>query len=125
MTMQENYNRRQEDMNIHIVADRISLLHGDITELKDSMKESMREMAIAVNKLVAVEIRQEAINQAYVQVTSQLEKEIVKRETLENRVDALEKEQPMTKQVVTWIMWAVGSIVVAAVTFIAKSVGFM
>lgn len=119
------YNRRQEDMNIHIVADRISLLHGDITELKDSMKESMREMAIAVNKLVAVEIRQEAINQAYVQVTSQLEKEIIKRETLENRVDALEKDQPMTKQVVSWIMWGVGSIVVAAVTFIAKSVGFM
>lgn len=123
--MHENYNRRQEDMNIHIVADRISLLHGDITELKDSMKESMREMAIAVNKLVAVEIRQEAINQAYVQVTSQLEKEVVKRETLENRVDALEKDQPMTKQVVSWIMWGVGSIVVAAVTFIAKSVGFM
>jgi autonomous glycyl radical cofactor GrcA len=119
------YNRRQEDMNIHIVADRISLLHGDITELKDSMKESMREMAIAVNKLVAVEIRQEAINQAYVQVTSQLEKEIIKRESLENRVDALEKDQPMTKQVVSWIMWGVGSIVVAAVTFIAKSVGFM
>ena len=123
--MQETYNRRQEDMNIHIVADRISLLHGDITELKDSMKESMREMAIAVNKLVAVEIRQEAINQAYVQVTSQLEKEVIKRETLENRVDALEKDQPMTKQVVSWIMWGVGSIVVAAVTFIAKSVGFM
>ncbi len=121
----EESNRRQEDMNIHIVADRISLLHGDITELKDSMKESMREMAIAVNKLVAVEIRQEAINQAYVQVTSQLEKEIVKRETLENRVDALEKDQPMTKQVVSWIIWGVGSIVVAAVTFIAKSVGFM
>ena len=119
------YNRRQEDMSIHIVADRISLLHGDITELKDSMKESMREMAIAVNKLVAVEIRQEAINQAYVQVTSQLEKEVVKRETLENRVDALEKDQPMTKQVVSWIIWGVGSIVVAAVTFIAKSVGFM
>ena len=123
--MQETYNRQQEDMNIHIVADRISLLHGDITELKDSMKESMREMAIAVNKLVAVEIRQEAINQAYVQVTSQLEKEVVKRETLENRVDALEKDQPMTKQVVSWIIWGVGSIVVAAVTFIAKSVGFM
>lgn len=119
------YNRRQEDMTIHIVADRISLLHGDITELKDSMKESMREMAIAVNKLVAVEIRQEAINQAYVQVTNQLEKEIVKRETLENRVDALEKDQPMTKQVVSWIMWGAGSIVVATVTFIAKSVGFM
>lgn len=124
MSALQEHNRRN-DTGMQIVAERISLLHGDITELKDSMKESMREMAIAVNKLVAVEIRQEAINQAYVQVTSQLEKEVVKRETLENRVDALEKDQPMTKQVVSWIMWAVGSIVVAAVTFIAKSVGFM
>lgn len=124
MSALQEHNRRN-DTGMQIVAERISLLHGDITELKDSMKESMREMAIAVNKLVAVEIRQEAINQAYVQVTSQLEKEIIKRETLENRVDALEKDQPMTKQVVSWIMWAVGSIVVAAVTFIAKSVGFM
>lgn len=117
------YNRRQEDMNIHIVADRISLLHGDITELKDSMKESMREMAIAVNKLVAVEIRQEAINQAYVQVTSQLEKEIIKRESLENRVDALEREQPMNKQVVKWVIGAVGTVVLAAASFVAKMLG--
>ena len=117
------YNRRQEDMNIHIVADRISLLHGDITELKDSMKESMREMAIAVNKLVAVEIRQESINQAYVQVTSQLEKEIIKRESLENRVDALEREQPMNKQVVKWVIGAVGTVVLAAASFVAKMLG--
>ena len=124
MSALQEHNRRN-DTGMQIVAERISLLHGDITELKDSMKESMREMAIAVNKLVAVEIRQEAINQAYVQVTSQLEKEVVKRETLENRVDTLEKDQPMTKQVVSWIMWGVGSIVVAAVTFIAKAVGFV
>lgn len=117
------YNRRQEDMNIHIVADRISLLHSDITELKDSMKESMREMAIAVNKLVAVEIRQESINQAYVQVTSQLEKEIIKRESLENRVDALEREQPMNKQVVKWVIGAVGTVVLAAASFVAKMLG--
>ena len=118
-------NRRQDDVTVKVIADRIDNLNDHISDLRDSMKESIREMAIAVNKLVAVETRQEAINQAYVQVTSQLEKEIVKRENLENRVDALEKDQPMTKQVVSWIMWGVGSIVVAAVTFIAKAVGFM
>ncbi len=118
-------NRRQDDVTVTVIAERIDNLNDHISDLRDSMKESIREMAIAVNKLVAVETRQEAINQAYVQVTSQLEKEIVKRENLENRVDALEKDQPMTKQVVSWIMWGVGSIVVAAVTFIAKAVGFM
>lgn len=118
-------NRRQDDVTVKVIAERIDNLNDHISDLRDSMKESIREMAIAVNKLVVVETRQEAINQAYVQVTSQLEKEIVKRENLENRVDALEKDQPMTKQVVSWIMWGVGSIVVAAVTFIAKAVGFM
>ncbi len=118
-------NRRQDAVTVKVIAERIDNLNDHISDLRDSMKESIREMAIAVNKLVAVETRQEAINQAYVQVTSQLEKEIVKRENLENRVDALEKDQPMTKQVVSWIMWGVGSIVVAAVTFIAKAVGFM
>ena len=73
---QEHYpNRRKDETGMQMVAERIGLLHDDISELKDSMKESMREMAVAVNKLVQVETRQEAINQAYMQVRTQLEKE--------------------------------------------------
>ena len=89
---------KRNDTGMQIVAERISLLHEDISELKDSMKESMREMAVAVNKLVQVETRQEAINQAYIQVSNQLEKETEKREKLEERVDAIELEQPMARQ---------------------------
>ena len=123
---QEHYpNRRKDETGMQMVAERIGLLHEDISELKDSMKESMREMAIAVNKLVQVETRQEAINQAYMQVRTQLEKETEKREQLESRVDSIEREQPMTKQVVRWVLYAMGAIVVAAATFVAKAVGFM
>ena len=124
MSALQEYNRRN-DTGIQIVAERITLLHEDISELKDSMKESMREMAVAVNKLVQVETRQEAINQAYVQVSNQLEKETEKREKLEERVDLIEREQPMTKQVVQWIMYAAGAIVMTAAAFIGKAVGFM
>ena len=124
MSALQEYNRRN-DTGIQIVAERITLLHEDISELKDSMKESMREMAVAVNKLVQVETRQEAINQAYVQVSNSLEKETEKREKLEERVDLIEREQPMTKQVVQWIMYAAGAIVMAASAFIGKAVGFM
>lgn len=116
---------KRDDTGMRIVAERISLLHEDISELKDSMKESMREMAVAVNKLVQVETRQEAINQAYIQVSNQLEKETEKREKLEERVDTIEREQPMTKQVVTWIIYGVGATCLAAATFIGKAVGFM
>lgn len=123
---QEHYpNRRKDETGMQMVAERIGLLHDDISELKDSMKESMREMAIAVNKLVQVETRQEAINQAYMQVRTQLEKETEKREHLESRVDSIEREQPMTKQVVRWVLYAMGAIVLAAATFVAKAVGFM
>ena len=124
--MQEHYpNRRKDETGMQMVAERIGLLHDDISELKDSMKESMREMAIAVNKLVQVETRQEAINQAYMQIRTQLEKETEKREQLESRVDSIEREQPLTKQVVRWVLYAMGAIVVAAATFVAKAVGFM
>ena len=116
---------KRDDTGMRIVAERISLLHEDISELKDSMKESMREMAVAVNKLVQVETRQEAINQAYIQVSNQLVKETEKREKLEERVDTIEREQPMTKQVVTWIIYGVGATCLAAATFIGKAVGFM
>ena len=124
MSALQEYNRRN-DTGIQIVAERITLLHEDISELKDSMKESMREMAVAVNKLVQVETRQEAINQAYIQVSNQLEKETEKREKLEERVDAIELEQPMARQVVRWVMYTVGAICVAVATFISKAVGFM
>lgn len=115
----------RHDTGMQIVAERIGLLHEDISELKDSMKESMREMAVAVNKLVQVETRQEAINQAYVQVSNQLEKETEKREKLEERVDAIEREQPMMKQVVRWVVYGVGAVCIASATFIGKAVGFM
>ena len=110
---------------MQIISDRIGLLHKDMGELKDSMRDSMREVAVAVNKLVALETRQEAINQSYKQVLIQLEKEQDKREKLENRLDSLEREQPMNKQVVRWILYAVGAICVAAATFVGKAVGLM
>ena len=124
MSALQEYNRRN-DTGIQIVAERITLLHEDISELKDSMKESMREMAVAVNKLVQVETRQEAINQAYIQVCNSLEKETEKREKLEERVDAIELEQPMVRQVVKWFLYLIGAVALAAVTFVGKAVGFI
>ena len=124
MSALQEYNRRN-DTGIQIVAERITLLHEDISELKDSMKEPMREMAVAVNKLVQVETRQEAINQAYIQVCNQLEREEERREKLEERVEAIEREQPMTKQVVKWFLYLISAVALAAVTFVGKAVGFM
>lgn len=117
--MGEGLDRRKEDANLHYVVDRITDLKTDITDLKDSMKE----MASAINRLVAVETKQDAMNQSYDRIASQLEKEIEKREVLETRVDALEKEQPDLKRLKDWFYKGVLAILAVVGIFILKFVG--
>ena len=120
----ENY-RKHTDVSMQLVIDRLSLLHEDVGELRDDTKASMKEMANAVTKLVLIEERQTQMNESYRSFTNQLEKSEIRTNTLESRIDVLEKEQPMTKQVVNWVVYAVGAIVVASITFVLKSLGFM
>lgn len=120
----ENY-RKHTDVSMQLVIDRLSLLHEDVGELRDDTKASMKEMANAVTKLVLIEERQTQMNESYRNFTNQLEKSEIRTNTLESRIDVLEKEQPMTKQVVNWVVYAVGAIVVASITFVLKSLGFM
>jgi len=120
----ENY-RNHSDVSMQLVIDRLSLLHEDVGELRDDTKASMKEMANAVTKLVLIEERQTQMNEAYRNFTNQLEKSEIRTNTLEARIDLLEKEQPMTKQVVNWVIYAVGAIVVASCTYLLKALGFM
>ena len=80
-------------------------------------------MSAAVTKLVQMEERQIYMNQSYDRLSATLDKMQDKAEKVEARVDALEKEQPMQKQVTKWIIGAVGSIVLAAASFVAKMLG--
>lgn len=123
--MSEVFNKRKNDITTQHVLDRISLLHEDIGDMKGSMRDSMKEVANAINKLVALETTQGSIIQSYERMNAQLEKEVLKREKLEERVDALEKELPMTKQVQSWVTRAIWGAAIAAVAFAAKSVGLM
>jgi len=120
----ESY-RKHTDVSMQLVIDRLSLLHEDVGELRDDTKASMKEMANAVTKLVLIEERQTQMNESYRSFTNQLEKSETRTNTLEARIDLLEKEQPMTKQVVSWVIYAVGAIVVASCTYLLKALGFM
>lgn len=120
----ESY-RKHSDVSMQLVIDQLSKIHEDVGELRDDTKTSMKEMANAVTKLVLIEERQTQMNEAYRSFTNQLDKAETRVDTLESRIDLLEKEQPMTKQVVSWIVYAVGAIVAASVTFVLKSLGFM
>lgn len=113
-----NENRQQDDTTVQVIAERINALHVDVNDLRDTMKESMREMSQAIQTLVRLEERQLALNS-----TAEETKQNFK--ALETRVDALEKEQPMTKQVVRWVMKGVWAVVAAAAVFAAKTLGIM
>ena len=113
-----NQSPPQRDATIQVVAERINSLHEDVTELRDTMKESVREMSQAIQTLVRLEEKQLTLNQ-----TAEETKKNFKE--LEARVDALEKEQPETKRIVSWGYRAVWTAVVAVAVFAAKAVGLM
>lgn len=119
-----NENRRQDDTTVKVIAERIDNLHDHIGDLRDSMKESMKEMANAVNKLVRIEEGQMHMMQAHERLALQLDKHEDRCRSLEQRLDELEKEQPMTQQVTKWVMRAVWSVSAAAAAFVAKTLGF-
>lgn len=116
---------KREDATIQVIAERINSMQNDVSDLRDSTRDSMEKMSAAITKLVQMEERQLHMNQSYDRLSNTLDKMQARSEKLEERVDDLEKEQPMTKQVVRWVLYAMGAIVVAAATFVAKAVGFM
>lgn len=121
----QQMNPPQNDATIQVIAERINSMQNDVSDLRDTMRDSMEKMSIAITKLVQMEERQLFMNQSYDRLSNTLDKMNEKCEKIEARVDALEKEQPMTKQVVRWVLYAMGAVVVAAATFVAKAVGFM
>ena len=123
--MTQEQNRRNDDATIQVIAERINSMQNDVSDLRDTMKDSMKEMSAAVTKLVQMEERQIFMNQSYDRLSATLDKMQDKAEKVEARVDALEKEQPLTKQAVTWIYAAVWAVVGAAALFAAKFFGIM
>lgn len=121
--MTQEQNRRNDDATIQVIAERINSMQNDVSDLRDTMRDSMEKMSIAITKLVQMEERQLFMNQSYDRLSNTLDKMNEKCEKIEVRVDALEKEQPMNKQVVDWVLRAVYAIVAAAAMFVAKMLG--
>lgn len=116
-------NPPQNDATIQVIAERINSMQNDVSDLRDTMRDSMEKMSIAITKLVQMEERQLFMNQSYDRLSNTLDKMNEKCEKIEARVDALEKEQPMNKQVVDWVFRAVYAVVAAAAMAAAKLLG--
>lgn len=114
----EKETSNNQDATLAVVVDRLSSLHNDVNDLRDSMKESMKEMAAAVTRLVETEQRQ-----LYTVQTVERQGQAIER--ISNRVAELEKAQPVTSLFVSWIQRAVWAVLGVVLVFAAKAIGLI
>jgi len=92
--------RRSSDVNIQVVIDRLTNLHDDVNDLKESTRDSMKEIANAITKLVLLEERQSHTNDNFSRVVNQLD-------NIQRRVEELEKQEPIQRLTSKWMMTAI------------------
>lgn len=118
--MQKNYNSlsqaEENGTNIQVVLEKIAGLHSDVNELKESTRDSMKEIAQALNKLVALEIHQAATHDATARIFVQIEK-------MDARLQTIEKDEGLKNLTQKWILTAVWGVVVAVGAAAGKLVG--
>lgn len=101
------------DDNSLLIA-RLQTLHDDVGEIKDVLKELSR----AVNRLAVVEERQAQINSAIDRAFKSLSE-------LDTRVKALELSQPDSKRTSAWVDRAVMALAGMTAGYIAVKAGLV
>lgn len=109
-----------QDQNKEIVTQLIiTRLETIASDVKDSLKETQ---AISV-KIGALETSQRNLSNNLDRIERQVDEERVERKNLERRIDDLEKDAPMMKQIQKWAISAVTGAAVLVLGFVAKAVG--
>lgn len=120
--MQENYNllsqAEENGTNIQVVLEKIAGLHSDVNELKESTRDSMKEIAQALNKLVALEIHQAATHDATARIFVQIEK-------MDARLQTIEKDEGIKKLTSKWTLAAIVGVISVTGTYLAKVIGLL
>lgn len=114
----QQLHRKETDLSFQVVLDRLTNLHDDVSDLKESTKDSMKEIASAITKLVLLEERQAHANTNFSRVVTQLD-------GIQKRVEELEKQEPLQRLTSKWFMSVVWTAATAAVYFIAKFAGLV
>ena len=111
------------DATLLLVTDRLNGIHKDVIDLRESVRDSVKDIAVALNKLAAFEERQLNMSTAYDRLSKDFEKTLDKYEKLENRVDALERDQPDNQRIKDWIYKGIIGILGIVGLFVMKFVG--
>lgn len=124
-----NFNLAEEtimdETTVKIVADRLQSLHEDVNELKDSMRESMKEMSSAVTKLVLLEERNTQTVKLIERAMKELDDQKVEHGKLVDKVDKLAEQAPLNRQTNRMIDALIYAVVGGVLMFIGKKLGLV
>jgi chromosome segregation ATPase len=115
----------KDNVHLQIVAERLTSLHSDVNDLKTSVRDSMKEVATAVTKLVQMEERQMQGSQAVERVFKATEENQKEVKELNKRITELERDAPKNKETSEWIKGIMYGAVGLCAMFIAKKVGLI
>lgn len=124
--MKTNFeNTNMDDTTVKIVADRLQSLHQDVNELKDSMRESMKEMSSAVTKLVLLEERNTQTVRLIERAMKELDDQKTEHNKLVDKVNNLAEQAPLNRQTNRMIDALIYAVVGGVLMFIGKQVGIV
>lgn len=124
--MKTNFeNTNMDDTTVKIVADRLQSLHQDVNELKDSMRESMKEMSSAVTKLVLLEERNTETVRLIERAMKELDDQKTEHNKLVDKVNNLAEQAPLNRQTNRMIDALIYAVVGGVLMFIGKQVGIV
>lgn len=118
-------NTTMDDTTVKIVADRLQSLHQDVNELKDSMRESMKEMSSAVTKLVLLEERNTQTVRLIERAMKELDDQKAEHNKLVDKVNNLAEQAPLNRQTNRMIDALIYAVVGGVLMFIGKQVGIV
>lgn len=115
--------RRQDDVTLQVIADNMSMMHENVSGLRESVQESLKDISIALQSLVALEQKQ--VHQSITQQRFDEELKSIKQDVkeLDKRVDEVAIAMPELKRTSSWIFSAVIAVLSAAGMFAGKMLG--
>jgi len=117
--------RRNEDPTIHVIAERVNSIQEDMIELKGSLKDSMKEISSALNKLVQIEAQNSLRDKQHDYIEKDFKEQKQLTIKIENRLDTVEKELGTFRIVKRVVFGACSAVLLAVVGTATKLLGLV
>lgn len=96
--------KRAPSQDILLLSERLQSLHGDVNEIKSAL----RSLTEAITKLALIEERQAVFNATINRAFDAIGKVETALGKIDDRLKALEVQQPVNNQTTHWVITAIG-----------------